>query len=192
MVDSIKSYTLPFHIHVNTILSMDKVRSLETDLAKARGAIVSKDGELESLRPRIDEAKAESDRAIDPVQREAAEKVRTLEQQLESERVQAELAMLRALEALRADHQLASQREKDAMDEERKRMSAWIKNVKDSCDKDKKYLEERIGALLKEKEARVPDVGGAPDRSTHAPTERSGYSSSEHTTRPWCRWRRSK
>ena len=111
----------------------DKVRSLETDLAKARGAIVSKDGELESLRSRIDEAKAESDREIDRVQCEAAEKVRTLEQQLESECVQAELAMLRALEALRANHQLASQREKDAIDEERKRMSAWIKDVKDTA-----------------------------------------------------------
>ena len=156
----------------------DKVRSLETELAEAREAITSKDGELEDLRSQINEARAESDQA----QHEAAEKVRVLEQQLESERVQAELALLRALENLRAEHQLAIQREKDAMDAERKRMSAWIQDVKDSCDKDKKHLEERIGALLKEKEARVPDVGGVTDRSTHASTERSEDSSTEHTT----------
>ena len=81
----------------------DKVRSLETGLAEAREAIASKDGELEDLRSQINEAKAESERA----QHEAAEKVRMLEQQLESERVQAELAHLRALEGLRAEHQLA-------------------------------------------------------------------------------------
>ena len=156
----------------------DKVRSLETELAEAREAITSKDGELEDLRSQINEARAESDQA----QHEAAEKVRVLEQQLESERVQAELALLRALENLRAEQQLAIQREKDAMDAERKRMSAWIQDVKDSCDKNKKHLEERIGALLKEKEARVPYVGGVTDRSTHASIERSEDSSTEHTT----------
>ena len=137
-----------------------------------------KDGELEDLRSQLNEAKAETNQAHD----EAAEKVRVLEQQLESERVQAELAHLRALESLRAEHQLAIQREKDAMDEERRRMSAWVKDVKDSCDKEKKHLEERVEALLKEKETRVPDGGGATDRSTHASTERSEDSTAGHTT----------
>ena len=38
------------------------------------------------------------------------------------------------------------------MDEEQKRMLAWILDVKDSCDKEA----ECIGVPLKEKEARVP------------------------------------
>ena len=118
----------------------DRVRSLETELASAREAIASKDGKLEDLRSRVDEAKAERDRA----QHDAAETARILEQQLESERVQAELKLLRALKNLRAEHQLVIQREKDAMDEERKRMSAWVQDVKDSCDREKKCLEERI------------------------------------------------
>ena len=77
---------------------------------------------------------------------------------MERERVQAELALLRALENLCVEHQVVIQREKDAMEDERKRMSAWIHDIRDSCDK------ERVGALLKEKEARVPVVGGATDR----------------------------
>ena len=81
----------------------DKVRSLGTELAEAREVITSKGGELEDLRSQINEARAESDQA----QHEAAKKVRVLEQQLESEHVQAELALLRALENLRAEHQLA-------------------------------------------------------------------------------------
>ena len=156
----------------------DKVRSLEAELAEVRETIVSKDEELDNLRSQLNEAKAESDRA----HHKAAETVRVLEQQLESERVQAELTHLRALESLRAEHQLAIQREKDAMDEERKRMSVWVQDVKDSCDKEKKHLEERVEALLKEKETCVPDVGGATDRSTHASTERSEDSTTDHTT----------
>ena len=93
----------------------DEVRSLETELAEARGAISSNDGELEDLRSQITKAKAESERA----QREAAEKVWMLEQQLESECVQAELAHLRALKGLHTEHQLVIQREQDAMDKER-------------------------------------------------------------------------
>ena len=73
------------------------------------------------------EVKAESARA----HHEAAGKIRELEQQLESERVQAELVHLRALKRLRAEHQLVIQREKDAMDEERKRISAWMQDVKE-------------------------------------------------------------
>ena len=105
----------------------EKVRSLEAELAEARGEIASKDGELEDLRSQLDEVKAESERA----HHEAAGKIRELEQQLESERVQAELVHLRALKRLRAEHQLVIQREKDAMDEERKRISAWMQDVKE-------------------------------------------------------------
>ena len=153
----------------------DKVRSLETELAKASDAITSKDDELKDLRCKLNEAKAESDLA----QREAAKKVRVLEQLLEREHVQAELALLRALKNLRAEHQVAIQREKDAMEEERKRMSVWIQDVRDSCNMERKHLEERVDAVLKEKEARVPEVGGATDQSTHAPTERSEGSTTE-------------
>ena len=59
-----------------------------------------------------------------------------LEQQLESKHVQAELALLRALRNLRAEHQVVIQHGSDTMNEERKQMSAWIQNVKDSCDKE--------------------------------------------------------
>ena len=37
-------------------------------------------------------------------------------------------------------------------------MLAWIQDVKDSCDKEKKHMEERIGALLKEKEATLYEL----------------------------------
>ena len=146
----------------------DKLRRLEAELAEAHEAIASKDGELGDLRSRVDEAKAETER----MQRDTTERMRLLEQQLESERVQSELAHLRALEKLRAEHQLAIQREKDAVDEERQRMSAWIKDVKDGCEKEKQHLEERISTLTKEKEARVPE-GETATATPHAPTERS-------------------
>ena len=67
--------------------------------------------EMASWRTCINEAMAESERA----QHVAAEKVGMLEQQLESEHVQVELAHLHALKGLCA---LVIQREKDAMDEE--------------------------------------------------------------------------
>ena len=81
----------------------ERVQGLEAKLAEAREAITLKDGELEDLRSQVDEARAEVGRA----QREAAGKVRVMEQQLDNERVQAELAMLRALGALCAEYQLA-------------------------------------------------------------------------------------
>ena len=98
----------------------ERVRGLEAKLVEARKAITLKDGELEDLRSQVDEARAEVGRT----QREAAGKVRAMEQQLDNERVQAELAMLRALEALRTEHQLAIKREKDLMDDERRRMTS--------------------------------------------------------------------
>ena len=58
----------------------------------------------------------------------------------------------------------------------------WIQDVRDSCDKEKKHLEERVGALLKEKEIHVPEVGGATDQSMYAPTEKSEDSTTEHTS----------
>ena len=70
------------------------------------------------------------------------------------------------------------------MDDEPRRMTAWIQDVKDSCDKDKKYMEERMAELLKEKEARVHEVGGAPDRTTHASTERSEDTDRDATIDP--------
>ena len=66
------------------------------------------------------------------------------------------------------------------MDEERKLMSAWIQDVKNSCDREKKHMEERICALLREQEAHVLDGGGAPERSAHVPTERPEDGSSEY------------
>ena len=59
------------------------------------------------------------------------------------------------------------------MNNEHKRMSVWIQDVKDSCDKDKMYMEECMAELLKVKEPRVPELGGALDRTTHVSTERS-------------------
>ena len=91
--------------------------------------IALKDGELEDVRSRVNEVIAERDRT----QHKAAEKARVLEQQLESDCVQVELKLLCALENL---HQLAIQREKDAMDEERKRMSLWVPDVKDIYNKE--------------------------------------------------------
>ena len=122
------------------------------------------------------------------VQRDTTERLRLLEQQLESERVQAELFHLRALEKLRAEHQSAIQREKDAVDEERKQMSAWIKDVKDGCNKEKKLLEERVLTLMADKEARVPSGGETAAATPHAPTERAEDTPTtperEPTTRP--------
>ena len=138
---------------------------------------------MANWRTQLDKVKAESERA----HHEAAGKIRELEQQLESERVQAKLVhlrALRALERLRAEHQLAIQRGKDAMDKEQKRMSAWVQDVKDSCNKEKGHLEARIDALLKEKETHVPEVGGATDQSTHASTERSEDSSTTPASDP--------
>ena len=55
-------------------------------------------------------------RVHDRAQYEAAKQVWVLEQQLESEHVQVELAFLCALENLCAKHQLAIQHKKDTMD----------------------------------------------------------------------------
>ena len=76
----------------------EQLRRLETELAEAREAIASKDGELVDLRSQVDEAKAETDR----LHCDTTDRVRVLEQQLESESVQAELFHLHALEKLRA------------------------------------------------------------------------------------------
>ena len=98
--------------------------------------------------------------------------------QLECENVRVELAILHAVETLPTKHQLAIQREKDGMDDDRRRMSAWIHDVKDSCDKNKKYMEEHLA----EKEGHVPEMGGALDQTTHASTERPEDSSTEQDT----------
>ena len=50
-------------------------------------------------------------------------------------------------------------------------MLAWVQDVKDSCSKEKGHLKARVDALLKEKETRVHEVGGATSRSMHASTD---------------------
>ena len=155
---------------VATEMSEQSVDDLEKELVEARRSIEAKDEEVRDLRSQLEEAESKAEGA----QQEAQEKelaCRTLEQQLETERLQAEVKLLRALESLRDEHQKAIQREKDAMDEERKRMAEWIRDVKDGWEQDKRRWE----TTLAEKEAHGEKaVGGVSERTTHASTERRG------------------
>ena len=158
----------------------ERVQRLEEEVAAARATIASKDEELRDVR-------SQCELAVEKAQREAAGKVSAVELQLESERTQAELTRLRALEALRVEHHAAVQREKDAMDSERTRLSAWVQDVCDGCERDKKRLEERIALLEREREApprtsteRLADPAADPPPASSRVTESGGPPTTSH------------
>ena len=166
----------------------DEVARLKADLATARRAVEEKDRELSELRTAIDHTNAEAAGAKAEAEKHSLT-VRTLERDLENERLRADLAMLRALENLRSEHRDELEREKEQMKEERKRMEQWMNDVKESFQRDKEHMQKRIADLEegpRDERPRVPVVGGVSASSTHAhsdSTRDAESDSSEGTAR---------
>ena len=79
--------------------------------------------------------------------------------------------MLRAVDSLRLEHKQELEREKEQMREERKRMEAWMHDVKEGFKRKTERLHERIAGMEGDGTPRADVVGVVAGRTTHVRTE---------------------
>ena len=147
-----------------------KLEELERALTRLQ---TQKDEEIQQLRDEADEARA----TLELEQKRSA----NLEQELESAALEAELDKHRALDALRAEHQRALEREQKLVEEEKKRAHDWITDLKSGFELEKQSLQDKVSQLeekLKAPESKSVDPAGttahvppAPDGSGERSTE---------------------
>ena len=94
-----------------------------------------------------------------------------LRQELENSHLRAEVEKMRALENLREEHKKELVREKEQVDFERKRAEEWVSDLKESFNREKTQLEERVLSLEKalERPCGKSDGGVVLASDTHAP-----------------------
>ena len=148
----------------------EKLAQLEAELAGAKTALEAKDHELEQLREKAAEATSNA-LDIQAELKEQSQEVSALKQELENSHLRAEVDKMHALESLREEHRKELVREKEQVDFERKRAEEWVRDLKDSFNREKKQLEERVSSLEKalERPRCKSDGGVVLAGDTHAP-----------------------
>ena len=148
----------------------EKLAQLEAELAGAKTALQAKDHEIEQLREKAEEATSNA-LAIQTELKEQSQEVSALKQELENSRLRAEVDKMHALENLREEHRKDLVREKEQVDFERKRAEEWVHDLRDSFNREKTQLEERVSTLEKalERPRGTTDGGVAPESDEHAP-----------------------
>lgn len=122
-----------------------KLKELERALAQLK---TQKDEETQQLRDVAEEAQANL----------KLEQER-MECELKTAALEAELDRHKALNALRAEHQRAIEREQNLVEEEKRRAHDWITDLKSGFELEKNTLQEKISVLEEKlKTARV-EVG---------------------------------
>ena len=97
-----------------------------------------------------------------------------LTQKLENERVQSELAMLRAVNELHREYQQSLKMEKDRSDREHKQKDRWISDLKESFQKEREMLLQKISALESSRQLITRDGGTEGNGDLMAKERRSG------------------
>ena len=120
------------------------------------------------------------------VSSEAEDQIGELQKELDTERMRTELIKLRAVEDLRYEQQSVLERERKYVNEERRRMEAWVVDLRESFAMERSHLTARITELEKEKQrwSRPEDGPLTPSRRhTMSDTEVSGTGASgDHDT----------
>ena len=129
--------------------------------------------ELKALNVVADEARSNLETA--------REHSASLEQELRSAALQAELDRHRALDTLRAEHQKALEREQQLVDEEKKRAHDWIADLKAGFESETLNLRDKVSQLEKKLKTTEPDPAIA---TAHVPTARDDGNGSAGETPP--------
>ena len=82
--------------------------------------------------------------AIQTELKEQSQEVSALKQELENSWLRAEVDKMHALENLREEHRKDLVREKEQVDFERKRAEEWVRDLRDSFNREKMQLEEHV------------------------------------------------
>jgi len=123
----------------------DQLEQLKAELAAALADRDKKARQVAELTAEVETTQAELARVTSV----SGEQIDGLAKELDNERVKSELAKLRALEELRQEHQSALEREREYGNEERKRMEAWVGDLKESFKTERHHLLARITELEK-------------------------------------------
>ena len=152
-----------------------RLEELEKALTQLK---TEKDEETQQLRNEAEEARAN----LELEQKRSA----SLEQELRSAALQAELDRHRALDTLRAEHQRTLEREQKLVEEEKKRAHDWITDLKSGFELEKRSFQEKISQFeekLKTSESKSADPASTtpPEGDAHdtGSGERSTDSSAE-------------
>ncbi len=126
----------------------ESVEDLKARLLSVQKRLEAKEAEVEKLTQEVSDARVVADEAA-AESAGAVTRADYLQQELENLEVQSELAKLRALENIRAEHQLALAKEAEMRSAEQKRTDAWIQDLRDGFQAEKGVLLKRIDALEK-------------------------------------------
>ena len=155
----------------------------ETDQLKAKV-----EEELERTLTQLEARKNEEIRQLRVVADEAHSNLETarehsasLEQELRSAALQVELDRHRALDALRAEHQKALEREQQLVDEEKKHARDWIADLKSGFELETLNLRDKVSQLEKKLKTPEPDPASA---TAHVLTARDDGRGSTGETQP--------
>ena len=148
-----------------------KVEKLERALAQLQ---TQKDEEIQQLRDIAEEAQANL--------KLEQERSASLERELKSAVLEAELDRHKALDARRAEHHRALEREQNLVKEEKKRAHDWITDLKSGFELEKNTLQEKISVL--EEKLKTPETKSADPAGTtaHEPPPPPDVSSGEGST----------
>ena len=147
-----------------------RLEELERALTQLK---TEKDEETQQLRNEAEEARAN----LELEQKRSA----SLEQELKSAALQAELDRHRALDALRAEHQIALEREQKLVEEEKKRARDWITDLKSGFELEKRSFQEKISQF--EEKLKTSELKSADPASTTPPEgDAHGTGSGERST----------
>ena len=151
----------------------DELQRLKAELAAALEDRDQKEKQLAELVEEVGATQAELAR----VSSEAEDQIGELQKELDTERMRTELIKLRAVEDLRYEQQSVLERERKYVNEERRRMEAWVVDLRESFAMERSHLTARITELEKEKQRRSRPEDGplTPSRRhTMSDTEVSG------------------
>ena len=153
-----------------------RLEELEKALTQLK---TEKDEETQQLRNEAEEARANLELELE--QKRSA----SLEQELRSAALQAELDRHRALDALRAEHQRALEREQKLVEEEKKRAHDWITDLKSGFELEKRSFQEKISQFeekLKTSESKSADPASTTPPEGDAHDTGSGERSTDSST----------
>ena len=148
-----------------------KLEKLERALTQLQ---TQKDEEIQQLRDVAEEAQANL--------KLEQERSANLERELKSAALEAELDRHKALDALRAEHQRAIEREQNLVEEEKRRAHDWITDLKSGSELERNTLQEKISVLeekLKTPESKSADPAGT---TAHVPPPPPDVGSGERST----------
>ena len=134
-----------------------QIEQLQADLVIAKEELKKKEEQLEEMKVNMEQTALSALEAGNKAN-EYFEEMKYLQQQLEDERIHAELSMLRTVNELHLEHQRSLQAEKERLDRERFKMEKWIADMEESFHQERESLLKKVASLEERNSREVTDV----------------------------------